>query len=115
MTRRETFRLLGAVPLLGMPLGGLLKAKPTTVALQWDWDRRAGGPIDHFEVIVTSGDDDDDVVVGKKNTMVTHVGGDLRACEISLPGDGRLYPGARVLAVNGQGRSDHSAPTIFRV
>ena len=49
MTRRETFRLLGAVPLLGMPLGGLLKAKPTTVALQWNWDRSAGGPIGHLK------------------------------------------------------------------
>jgi hypothetical protein len=112
MTRRETFRLLGAVPLLGIPLAGLRKSESTTVALQWDWNPSTGDTIDHFEVIVTGGDDDD-VAADRGNRIVKRVGGDLRSCEISLPADGARYR-ARVRAVNAHGTSDHSAPTIFR-
>jgi hypothetical protein len=109
MTRRETLGLLCALPLLGLPLRGFCKTRPATVALKWEWDPGSGGPIEYFEVFVTSGD----VVASERNSVVTRVGGNLRACEVSLPDDGAHVYTARVRATNSQGCSALSAPVLI--
>ena len=111
MTRRETLGLLCALPVLGLPLRGFCKTKPATVALKWEWHPGSGGPIEYFEVFVTSGD----VVASERNSVVTRVGGNLRACEVALPDDGAHLYKARVRAVNAQGSSALSAPVILSV
>jgi hypothetical protein len=109
MTRRETLGLLCALPLLGLPLRGFGKTRPVTVALKWDWDPAGGGPIEYFEVFVTSGD----AVSSEGNSVVTRVAGTLRACEVSLPDDGAHLYTARVRATNSQGCSALSAPVLI--
>ena len=113
MTRRESLGLLCALPLLGLPLSGLLKVKPATIALnlKWDWAPESGGPIEYFEVFVTKGDG----VAGDSNSAVTRVAGNLRTCEISLAKDGVERCVAHVRAVNAHGSSDFSAPLTFNV
>src|SRR5262245_53540781 len=101
MTRRELFGLLCALPLFGLPLRGLAKARPAAVVLAWDWDPGTGGPIDYFEVVVTSGES----LANESNSIITRVGGDLRSSEISLLGDGPHLYQARVRAVNALGSS----------
>ena len=112
MTRRETLGLLCALPLLGLPLRALWTARPVTLALEWDWDQGRGESVEYFEVFVTA----DDVVANESNSVVTRVAGNLRACQVSVPADGRhrSYQ-ARVRAVNARGTSALSAPIVGRV
>jgi hypothetical protein len=110
MTRRETLGLLCSLPLLGLSIRGLFNAKPAAVALQWDWDEGSGGPIDYFEVFVTSGE----TAAAEHNSVVTRVPGDVRASQVSLPDDGAHVYRLHVRAVNAQGSSDLSAPILLR-
>src|SRR5262245_40361737 len=109
MTRREMLALFCAVPCVGLPLRAWGNTKPATIALKWDWVPGHGGPIEYFEVFVARGD----AVAGDSSSAVTRVGGNLRACDVSLPnGDGHQYQ-ARVRAVNEHGTSELSAPITF--
>jgi len=110
MTRRETFGLLCSLPLLGLSVRELFKAKPPAIALQWDWNQGSGGPIDYFEVFVTGGD----TAAAEHNSVVTRVPGDARTCQVSVADDGSHLYHMRVRAVNAQGSSGLSAPVILR-
>jgi hypothetical protein len=103
------FGLLCSLPLLGLSMLELFKAKPSAVTLHWDWDQGGGGPIDYFEVFLTTGDP----AAAEHNSVVTRVPGDARACQISLPDDGADRYHMRVRAVNAQGSSGLSAPIII--